>query len=403
MRARVRPRGLFIACALVLAVAACAVGATKVLANVGGQHASSLKLAAAPTTATVHDGAASTQHRKKVRYLKHHTTSPVNPKPTASPTATPTVKTSPTASTPVTTPSTTAPVPPVSPTATSAPVTTPPQGSNPGCSAAANTPGGADPWGGCWPGPGNTGSTSSGLSPYAGKVQTDGSCIITADTVITGKTMDCEIVINSGNVTLDNVSLTGQVYNNGNGSLVIEDSTLNGSDAETETVLSSNLTIKNSNLYGSQHEVYCGGDCTIENSWLHDNHNFGDADHQNGFLSTGGSVYDLEHNSIGCVGGCTADIAFLGDESKATVNQNLLVASPDAAYCIYPTSGGHSDIIVNQMTITNNVFQRGANGKCAYYGPVYGWDDPNNSPGTSGYLNVWSGNTWDNGKVLNSP
>lgn len=54
-----------------------------------------------------------------------------------------------------------------------------------------------------------------------------------------------------------------------------------------------------------------------------------------------------------------------------------------------------------QFTVTNNVFKRGANNKCATYGPVYAWDTPNNNPGTSGYLNVWSNNKWEDGVVLN--
>jgi hypothetical protein len=223
--------------------------------------------------------------------------------------------------------------------------------------------------------------------------------MITTDTVIVGKTMRCQVIVNSGNLTLEDSSLIGEVYNYGSGSILIKDSTINGGSDHTETVLGGNLTIEGSNLYGNQHEVYCSGNCTVENSWLHDQFNFGSSGHQNGFLTTGGSNFNLQHNSVGCVGGCTGDITFLGSDSNATVNQNLLLAAPDAAYCIYPWSGG-GPTIVNQMTVTNNVFQHGSNGKCATFGPVYGWDPSNNNPGTSGYHNVWSGNTWDNGRGL---
>jgi hypothetical protein len=227
--------------------------------------------------------------------------------------------------------------------------------------------------------------------------------VITSNTVIIGRTISCQVIVNSGNLRLEDSSLTGEVYNNGKGSVLIEDSTLNGGSDPTETVLGGNIIIERSNLYGNQHEVYCSDNCTIENSWLHDNHDFGSADHQNGFLTTGGSQYDLQHNSVGCAGGCTGDITFLGSDSDAVVNKNLLVAAPSAAYCLYPWSGDDSSVVVNQMTITDNVFQRGAQSHCAYYGPVYGWDDSNNNPGTSGYGNVWSGNVWDNGKVLPAP
>jgi hypothetical protein len=265
--------------------------------------------------------------------------------------------------------------------------------------AAANTPGGPDPWGGCWPGPGNTGVPAGvSLSSY------NGPCEISKDTVITDETVNCALSVNSGNLTLDDSMVNGEVYNNGSGSVLIEHSTLNGGSDMTETVLGSDLTILSSNLYGNQHEVYCGGDCTIENSWLHDNYDFGSSDHQNGFLSTGGDTYDLQHNTVGCVGGCTGDITFIpnSDVSEATVSKNLLVAAPDAAYCLYPSSDAPSKPgVVEQMTITDNVFQRGANGTCATYGPVYGWDWPTGTPNTDGFDNVWSGNTWDNGQALN--
>lgn len=271
-----------------------------------------------------------------------------------------------------------------------------------GCGgAAANTPGGPDPWGGCWPGPGNTGVPAGvALAAYTG------SCEITKDTVISGKTVNCALSLNSGNLTLEDSMVNGEVYNNGSGSALIENSTLNGGSAMTETVLGSNLTILGANLYGNQHEVYCGGNCTIENSWLHDNYDFGSSDHQNGFLSTGGDTYYLQHNSVGCTGGCTGDITFIpnSDISQATVTKNLLVASSDAAYCLYPSSDSPGKPgVVEQMTVTGNVFQRGPAGTCAYYGPVYGWDSPATTPGTDGYGNVWSGNTWDNGQALNAP
>jgi hypothetical protein len=269
----------------------------------------------------------------------------------------------------------------------------------PRCSGPADTPDGADPWGGCWPGPDNTGvPLGTSLSVY------HGSCELSADTIIDDKAVDCALNVNSGNLTIENSMVDGEVYNNGSGSVLIKNTTMNGGRAETETVLGSNVTILDSNLYGNQHEVYCSNNCIVKNSWLHSNHDFGSADHQNGFLSTGGSGYNLQHNSVYCVGGCTGDITFIPnkDVSDAVVNNNLFVATADAAYCLYPSSDFPAKPgIVEEMTITDNVFQRGPNGNCAHYGPVYGWVSPNNDPGTDGYHNVWSGNIWDDGKVLN--
>lgn len=276
------------------------------------------------------------------------------------------------------------------------------------CHGTRNTPGGPDPWGGCWPGPNNTGPQAGiVLTPYVGPDMRDGACTITTDTVIADKMIACSITVESGNLTLEDSSISGEVYNYGSGTILIKDTTINGGSAQTETVGGSNITIENSNLYGNQHEVYCGHNCTVENSWLHNNHN-GDSLgwHQNGFLSTGGSHYNLEHNSVYCVGGCTSDIGFIPNDnvSNATVHRNLLVATSYAAYCLYPSSDSPGKPgTVSGMVVTDNVFQRGANGKCAGYGPVYGWDTPNNILGTSGYHNVWAGNIWNDGKVLAAP
>ena len=275
------------------------------------------------------------------------------------------------------------------------------------CDGAPNTPDGPDPWGGCWPGPNNTGPRAGiMLTLYTGPVRPDGSCMITTNTVIANRTIRCAMIVNSGNLTLRDSSLRGEVYNYGSGSVLIKDTIINGGSAETETVGGNNITIEDSNLYGNQHEVYCANNCMVENSWLHNNHNFGISGHQDGFLSTGGNHYYVEHDTVYCVGGCTSDIAFIPnhDISNATVDKNLFVATRYASFCLYPSSDyPRKPGIISGMIVTNNVFQRGSNGKCAFYGPVYGWDVPNSIPGTTGYLNVWSGNVWSDGEVLKAP
>jgi hypothetical protein len=118
--------------------------------------------------------------------------------------------------------------------------------------------------------------------------------------------------------------------------------------------------------------------------------------HQNGFYSSGGDGYIIHHNSIGCTGGCTADIGFLTQPSvnNGQMTNNLLLAAPSAAYCVYPGPGSPS-VQANNFVWEHNIFQRGANGKCATYGPVYGW-----YPGV-GTGNVWLDNIWaDDGTAV---
>jgi hypothetical protein len=266
------------------------------------------------------------------------------------------------------------------------------------CASARNTPGGADPWGSCWPGPDNTGpSSGAGLAAYSG------SCTITKSTVIDDRAVNCELTVRSGDLTLEHSFVSGEVYNNGSGSVVIENTTLNGGSDDSETVGGNNITVLSSNLYGNQHEVYCDDNCVVRNSWLHDNFNGTSLGwHQNGFLSTGGSGYTLEHNSVYCVGNCTSDIGFIPNDniSDAVVSQNLFVATADASYCLYPSSNSGKPGTVEEVSVTDNVFQRGPQGTCAFYGPVSNWDSPTSVPNSDGYHNVWSGNVWDNGKAL---
>jgi hypothetical protein len=314
-----------------------------------------------------------------------HRPGPLHPRPTPSDTR---------GTTPTATPS---------PTPTSAPPSTGPAQS---CSGTRNTPGGTDPWGGCWPGSGNTGvPAGTGLTTYTGPCGEIRSENVTID----AKIVNCDLtILGGGQATIRDSEVNGSVLNSGSGSLLIESTVINGGSEHSETVGGDNITILSSNLYGNQHEVYCGSNCTVDNSWLHDNFNGASLGwHQNGFLSTGGVGYTLEHNSVSCVGGCTSDIGLIpnGNISQATITKNLLVATTDAGYCLYPSSGDAASgksAIVNQITVVDNVFQRGSNSKCGYFGPVYGWNTPNSSPGTDGYDNVWSGNTWDNGQSLGS-
>lgn len=295
------------------------------------------------------------------------------------------------------------------------PVTSPTSGAS--CAAPRNTPGGPDPWGGCWPGPDNTGPSAQ-------------ANLINADTNIPSNALpkdntgwsfsssDGYITVTATKAVIDGVYSAASIYipagrsltvkdsnisyiNDEGSSLLVENTTINGRGQWKFATIDGgdNITIRNSNLYNGEHGVLCYGNCIVENSYLHDNANGAAAGaHQNGFVSVNGSNFIVKHNSVGCVGGCTGDISFLDQNanSGATVSKNLLLASPDAAFCAYPgpdNPGQHA----SNMVWTANVFQKGPHNKCATYGPVYGWY-PKDGSG-----NVWSGNTWDDGTPLNAP
>ena len=284
------------------------------------------------------------------------------------------------------------------------------------CQGSANTPGGSDGMGGCFPGAATTGyphglpgdtRTPVTLTSYTG------SCTIAAGTTVTisDKSINCGSsgFFIYGTLNLSDSLVTGSVYENSNNAVLnLSDTEVNGGNQyEFPTVGgANNVTAIRVNSYGGEHTVQCYADCDIENSWLHDQFEAGSGPHQNGFLSNGGSNFTLEHNSLYCApSGCTSDVAFTDDDvtSNATIDKNLFVAAPLASYCLDVGTVPSKNNPEYQMHVTNNVFQKGSNGKCAAFGPTYGWDATTTTPGTTGYQNSWSGNKWDDGTVLDHP
>lgn len=224
--------------------------------------------------------------------------------------------------------------------------------------------------------------------------------------MIDSKQVNCSLVIYSRNVMIKNSLVNGTIMTNSStASVTVQDSTVNGGSSYQGVFEGSSITIIRSNVYGGEHSVHCADNCTVQDSYLHDQYDGSAQDwHQNGFLSNGGSNYTLIHNSIACVGGCTADVALLndGNQTNATVDKNLLVAAPSSSFCSYPAGGSTSKAgIARQISWTNNVFQKGSNKKCGYYGAIYAWSSQTSNPNQDGYQNVWSGNKWDDGSALN--
>jgi hypothetical protein len=238
------------------------------------------------------------------------------------------------------------------------------------------------------------------LSPYTGP------CTITAaNTVIDAKTINCTLVIQASNVRITRSKINGNVDSDSSGvSVALEDVEIDGGASQEPAVGYRSVTMRRVNVHGARVSVLCGDSCDIQDSWLHGQYMEPGSDwHVNGYLSNGGSNVIVRHNTLACDvkdnsngGGCTGPAASFGDFSALSnivYDGNLLVASP-GSYCLYagynpskPYGSNPSGIVV-----TNNVFQRGSNSKCAYYGPVSAF-----KPGSG---NVWSNNVWDNGGTV---
>ena len=303
--------------------------------------------------------------------------------------------------------------------ALNAPTPTPTPTPTPGAcpSSTHNVPNGIDPWGGCWPGPNNTGYPHG----LAGDTRTPvtltnytGSCTITSAVTIDKKIFNCDVIIQA-KVTITNSLINGQIiidsdnaatqYNT-NWMLTLKDSEVSIGLVQLPVVYEGAMDIQRSDIHGGVTAVQCGdksAQCFISDSYLHGqqiqvNSNW----HLGGFHSIGGTNYNLTHNWITCDqlatygsdGGCSGGIVFVPTDpstiSHAIINKNFVPAMPSAAYCFY--GGDRPPNNATYMTITNNVWGRGSNRLCGTYGPVAGTN--------TGSTNVWSGNVWEDGGAV---
>ena len=256
---------------------------------------------------------------------------------------------------------------------------------------------------GAFPSASNTGVPAGvSLTAYTGPMT-----VTTAGTVIDAKDIKGSLVIQAANVTVSRSKVTGNIDASGSGaSVAITDTEVNGGTSNMPAIGYSNYTMTRVNVYGARISVMCDQNCVIQDSWLHGQYLApGSNWHVNGFISNGGSNMKLVHNTLACEpgdngqgGGCTGPAATFGDFEAVkgvTYDQNLFAAGP-GSYCLYGGNdpGKPFGTASTGIVVTNNVFQRGANSKCAYYGPVVSYD-------RSASGNVWTNNTWSDGTILN--
>lgn len=278
-------------------------------------------------------------------------------------------------------------------------------------------PDGPDPWGGCFPGPSNTGiPAGTTLTAYSG------SCTITtANTTIDGKTMNCDVTVRAANVTIKNSKITGSNVSIESGSLLLQDSEVDfGNNINGEGLKGSNFTVLRANMYGGKRQVYCNNTCTLQDSYLHDQ--LSDPTGVTHESAVRVEQYTtIRHNSLLCNApdfapdaGCSAnqtgypDFAPIHDN---TLDKNYYLAT-SGGYCSYGgASNGkpYSNDASNATNIksTNNVFQRGTRTNdrttiavtdkrrytCGGYGVTTAF-----AAGKAGFL--FSGNMWDDGLLF---
>lgn len=249
-----------------------------------------------------------------------------------------------------------------------------------------------------FPNAGNTGvPDGTVLTAYTGPMT------ITTPTVIDSKTITGRLIIKAS-LKVTRSKLNGTIDGDYGKPVTIEDSTLNGGSTSYPTVGYGDVTIRRSEVTGGQHNVLCGTNCVVEDSWLHSQFLPSNDDfHNNAFISNGGSNVTLRHNTFQCTprdntvgGGCTADVSFFGDFSTIkdiTVDGNLFKTTPGGFCGTFGHNPSKPYSNPTNVKVTNNTFERGAGGKCGYYGVVTSFK--------SGGTSVWSGNKYVDGTPVN--
>jgi hypothetical protein len=291
-------------------------------------------------------------------------------------------------------------------------------------SSVRNVMDGPDPWGGCFPGPSNTGVPS-------GTVLTDytGPCSITvANTIIDSKRVNCPLEIRAKNVHIRDSLVNGHVWIDDpdpDYSFTVTDSTVDAGPVDSRHN-DGNRAIGNSHFTAIRVEtvrgisgVFCEYDCTVRDSWIHgqDKDESG-LSHMSGIRLGSGptpeSGQSIVHNTIRCDApdvppdaGCSADITGYGDFAPIRNNlikRNLLQWTTGGA-CAYGGSGNGAkpyDFDAKNNRWIDNIFERGpgnrgsgAQGRCGYWFAITSFD--RNAPG-----NLWQNNRWDSGEVMPS-
>lgn len=312
------------------------------------------------------------------------------------------------------------------------------------CAVGTNTPGSADPWGGCWPGPQNTGYPQGIAGDSRPKVELskyDGPTTIKeCGTVIDSKIVSSDLVVEVGNgthspdtpcVTIKNSLIKGVIHTDAPsyGPVVVSDTEVAVPGLSWwENIGRYNVFVTRVNSHGSEGVVKCASYCSVSDSWVHGMH-LGGEYHYNAIGGNGiepaDGYFDIHHNWASCGdwaswdkkpgddAGCSAVIGFYGDFApirNVTINRNYLAGMtsgqsiPSAqdrqpAYCLNPGYyPGKPYPEPSKMVIKDNIFGRGSSGKCGVFGPANSLN-PVGKPGD----NVWDGNKFEDGEVINRP
>lgn len=253
------------------------------------------------------------------------------------------------------------------------------------CTGAANTPGGPDPWGGCWPGPGNTGvPVGISLDVISGDLTISEPDFVLQNTEVRGcVTLTAE----ADNVTIRNVRVKAnctQLILNDEGAqgLTVVDSELDGGNfpSSDSGIAGRNYILKRVDIHGTSDGVKGGSNVLIEDSYIHDLY-IADDSHNDAMQALDADGLTIRHNTAIVKDGATSCIIFSQNANSEWQMRNVEISRnlfAGGAYVIYGgyEAGKDDPARASNISITENQFSTVVFPRGGAYGPLTSADPP---------------------------
>jgi hypothetical protein len=223
-------------------------------------------------------------------------------------------------------------------------------------------PGPASNYGCPIPSTGYPDASNTGVPPGITLVPSGGLTINTAGTVIDGRDISGPVVVNAPNVTIrrSRIRTTSfwAVDNNSTG-LLIEDSEIDGLNANGTCIGSSNLTVRRANIHGCENGFNVTGTATVEDSYIHDLTTANGAHTDGAQFGQGASDVVFRHNTMVSQSGSTSCIIMWNEtdpqNTRVQIVYNRLIGT-GAAYTLYAPRRPASQIYINNNRFKPGVF-----------------------------------------------
>ncbi len=252
---------------------------------------------------------------------------------------------------------------------------------------------GADPWGGCWPGPASTGVPSgTNLTVVNGDYTVSTPNAVVSDLDVRGG-----IFVQANGVTVKNSKarlIDFQGYKLPGSRLTVSHVTIDcGGVAGTYGIGEDGVNIDHADISGCENGIDGDQNITITDSYIHGL--LGIVGHTDGFQSADANNLVIQHNVIYAANSSAEDSfgtsAFIPNNRDlasfhdTTIENNLVAGGAYTVYCPLTTT--------TRWSVVNNVFSRKFKSSVGWYGTNTGC----NSHGI-----IWSGNVLDNGSPVSA-